>query len=103
MRIVDAEGLKEIICDITNYAIEHNQTKATIQKRLILAIETLPPVPNVRDDTSEWIMRGGRIRCKKCDSLAPILTDWEDGCTVYKYTRTQYCPNCGAKMKGVIK
>ena len=59
-------------------------------------VRALPSVEN----KGEWIMRGGRIRCKKCDSLAPIITDWEDGCTVYKYIRTQYCPNCGADMRG---
>ena len=64
-----------------------------------LAEEIVSEITSI-ENKGEWIIRGGRIRCKKCDSLAPIITDWEDGCTVYKYTRTQYCPNCGSDMRG---
>lgn len=41
IRVINAEDAKEIICKITNEAIEKGQTKATIQKRLIYAIEKL--------------------------------------------------------------
>lgn len=37
----------------------------------------------------EWIKKGlSSIVCSNCDYMA-----WD-------YHRTQYCPNCGAKMKG---
>ena len=47
-----------------------------------------------------WIMRGGKLHCSNCDSLAPLKRGWEDGCTTYEYTASRYCPNCGVKMDG---
>lgn len=47
-----------------------------------------------------WIMRGGKLHCSNCDSLAPLKRGWEDGCTTYEYTASRWCPNCGVKMGG---
>ena len=41
MRLINAELMKTLICEITNEAIDKNQHKATIQKRLILAVEKM--------------------------------------------------------------
>ena len=41
MRLINAELMKTLICEITNEAIEKNQHKATIQKKLIYAVEKM--------------------------------------------------------------
>lgn len=86
MRIVDAENIKDTICQITNDAIEKHQTKNTIQKRLILAVEMLPTV-NARP-----------LTCAKWE-LAPDHTYHCTYCR--KETRNatyNFCPWCGAEM-----
>lgn len=47
-----------------------------------------------------WIMRGGKLHCSNCNSLAPLKRGWEDGCTTYEYTASRGCPSCGAMMDG---
>ena len=37
--------------------------------------------------TGEWLEDSGNIACSHCH-------------TIWLYRRTNYCPNCGAKMKG---
>lgn len=41
MRLINAELMKLLICEITNEAIEKKQHKATIQKKLIYAVEKM--------------------------------------------------------------
>ena len=41
MRLINAELMKTLICEITNEAIDKNQHKATIQKKLIYAVEKM--------------------------------------------------------------
>jgi hypothetical protein len=50
-----------------------------------------------------WIMRGGKLHCSNCDSLAPLKRGWEDGCTTYEYTASRWCPSCGAMMDGGVE
>ena len=60
---------------------------------LIVPAADVAPVRHGR-----WIMRGGKLHCDNCDSLAPLNRGWEDGCTTYEYTASRWCPNCGARM-----
>ena len=54
MRLISAELMKTLICEITNEAIEKNQHKATIQKRLIYAVERMESY-NLPEDIAEEI------------------------------------------------
>lgn len=54
MRLISAELMKTLICEITNEAIERNQNKATIQKRLICAVERMESY-NLPEDIAEEI------------------------------------------------
>lgn len=52
MRLISAELMKTLICEITNEAIEKNQHKATIQKKLIYAVERMESY-NLPEDIAE--------------------------------------------------
>ena len=49
-----------------------------------------------------WYMRGGRACCSKCNVKSLWGSDW-DGCENHERefvsAKSNYCPNCGAKMK----
>ncbi len=48
-----------------------------------------------------WFMRGGIFRCSECDSKALLKIDSNvGGCREYTHIRSNYCPNCGADMRG---
>lgn len=98
MRIVDAENIKDIICRITNDAIEKNQTKATIQKRLIMAVEKMPTLDVRKNTKGEWMkseIKNEKYVCSECGGA----------CWYYDIqgmvARSRFCPNCGARMKEV--
>ena len=101
MRLVNAEGLKEIICNITNDAIECNQTKATIQKRLIVAVEMMPTI-NVRENihgkwlaiTQPWVDTQ-ILQCTCCGRFIEV-PQYEINTLKIRYP---FC-HCGADMRG---
>lgn len=44
-----------------------------------------------------WLMRGGRRFCSACQQRACVTRDTDD----FWYTvGTDFCPNCGADMRG---
>lgn len=44
-----------------------------------------------------WVIRGGKRYCSHCGERACVTRDRED----FWYTKgTQFCPNCGADMRG---
>lgn len=45
----------------------------------------------------EWIMRGGRKYCTNCGKKALEERDRDDW---YGCVESNFCPNCGSKMKG---
>ncbi len=47
----------------------------------------------------KWIMRGGWFRCSECDQKALLKeSDGTGGFYEYEQVKSNYCPNCGAKM-----
>lgn len=68
--------------------------------RLVKELENMPPVtPTCKQ--SEWYLRGGKFTCKNCEERALLkLTDATGGCREYSYYTSNFCPNCGAEMKG---
>ena len=67
---------------------------------LLQKIHNIPAADVVPVRHGRWIMRGGKLHCSNCDSLAPLKRGWEDGCTTYEYTASRWCPDCGAMMDG---
>lgn len=90
MRIIDADALIRAIKDDTD----------------LLAHEKIYCIKNAREAPTldykdlihqgEWVMRGGKLYCTHCGKKAGVARDSED----FWYTKgTDFCPNCGARMK----
>ena len=64
-------------------------------------IKAQPKVDAVEVVHGRWFMRGGIFRCSECDSKALLKLDSNvGGCREYTHFRSNYCPNCGADMRG---
>ena len=64
-------------------------------------IDSMPTIDAVPVVHGEWTTKrtwqhDGEIYCSVCDSNAPTEGD-------YRQVKTNYCPNCGAKMDGERK
>lgn len=65
-----------------------------------LVVTELSPVTPTRKQ-SEWYLRGGKFTCKNCEERALLkLTDAIGGSKEYSYYTSNFCPNCGADMRG---
>ena len=91
MRLIDADFLREQIAWLE---------KCNVNK--LEMIKIIDEVPTVESDyewgysegvhdterpQGEWIEDSGNIACSQCH-------------TIWLYRRTDFCPNCGAYMKG---
>ena len=76
------EAIKMIENDIR---IHHDYLSGKYRQALTMAVVALKERPR-----GKWIDEGDplTIRCSKCDYRAA------------RYNNTNYCPNCGADMKG---
>jgi len=102
-RLIDADALKKEIEDVQytqEFCIEH-QIDYSISMRMLSMI--IDNAPTVEQQKGKWIYStpvdkekeyGGY--CSRCKCDMPIfIEDWKQ-----VYCETDYCPNCGAKMKG---
>ena len=90
-RLIDANAL------IAEYDRVHIGEPGKARK----LIEDAPTVDAVEVVHGRWFMRGGIFRCSECDSKALLKLDSNvGGCREYTHFRSNYCPNCGAKMDG---
>lgn len=48
---------------------------------------------------AEWLVCNGIVSCSVCKENAK-LEDYDDTAPFGGYAKTNYCPNCGAKMDG---
>ena len=90
MRLIDADAFKKQLEESYEYT------------ELSEVVEMLDNAPTVESDyewgysegvhdterpQGEWIEDSGNIACSQCH-------------TIWLYRRTDFCPNCGARMKG---
>ena len=61
-------------------------------------VSILPPV-TPQPKIGRWILSGGYWRCSECKEKALLKLDKATGnCREYTPIRSNFCPNCGAKM-----
>ena len=107
-RLVDVFALVENIEDITWYHVNEagRLTEGANSNRdiplfkandIFSALGSAPTVDAVEVVHGRWIMRGGKRYCSACQQKACVTRDTDD----FWYTiGTNYCPNCGADMRG---
>lgn len=100
MRLIDADALNEEFKEV--YPLATNEMGGVVNKRIYEIIDNAPTV--LHDNYSlgyqdgvkkvlserpkgEWIEDSGNIACSHCH-------------TIWLYRRTDFCPNCGADMRG---
>lgn len=91
MRLIDADDYKERYKDIIDCEIDHPKYQDTL-KELIDSMQTILEA-NKAEQTAEW-----KLVTKPSDMFAGYRCS---NCTELVYGKTNYCPNCGARMKGV--
>lgn len=73
----------------------HDAIKAIETSRFLIdAIEKVMMLPTAQPKTGKWIKNYSVIRCSECKRSSWSLS-FEDLVRSFNY-----CPNCGAKMKG---
>jgi DNA-directed RNA polymerase subunit RPC12/RpoP len=101
-RLIDANALIERCKDIASYEWNHRASPvcwADAYEQFADDVEAEPTVDAVEVVHGRWFMRGGIFRCSECDSKALLKLDSNvGGCREYTHFRSNYCPNCGAKM-----
>ena len=92
MRLIDADRLNKEIKSKFGYSsatafVRNMQDLSQVQvfKHIMRLIEEAPTLEE--QQPGEWLEDSGIIACSHCH-------------TIWLYRRTNYCPNCGAKMKG---
>lgn len=107
MRLIDADVLLENynLKDATKYGNRDVEQMSHSYSTLMLyeiadMIHDAPTVEARPVVYGEWYLRGGRLYCSRCDKRALREYDRED---YLSYVKTDYCPNCGADMRGGIR
>lgn len=80
MRLIDADALKKALCE------EYEAREHYIGEKMIEAIDN---APTVEQSQGEWYWNEqGYFYCNKCNRQPRD-----------QYAVSNFCPNCGAKMK----
>ena len=68
----------------------------------ILDEDRFPSVITSAEKTGKWIENNGFINCSVCGLGAPLYSYIKNGEKTEKvqHMKTDYCPNCGARMVG---
>ena len=86
MRLIDADALKE----------EVNKKKVVGRFNTLLLIDN---APTVEPKQGEWITEYDRLKCPFCGMSIDDEVHW----LYSEEYNFNFCPNCGAKMKGGAK
>jgi len=111
MRLIDADALKESLkesrdnCSLWLQDCKEAKSQKWIGRaeqalmtfnECLMRIDTIPTIESERR-TGKWISQaGGGYCCSKCGRYA--LHD-VDGKFALLFTKSKYCPNCGASME----
>ena len=102
MRPIDGDELKKLIIEkYSDIAKQKSFIAAcvSVAVRTICMMIEIAPTLTLGDlrPKGRWVIRGGRRYCSHCGERACVTRDRED----FWYTKgTQFCPNCGADMRG---
>lgn len=97
MRLIDADALMLIFNDwwYSSFGQEETEQSLTI-KEAMKAIEDAPTIDRAQ---GEWILNNYKSVCSVCGANE---TDFIYGTEMwYGLGESKFCPNCGARMKGV--
>lgn len=82
------------------------QNMSDIDRQTILNLPSVTPQPKEESQqkTGHWVLSGGYWRCSECKEKALLKLDKATGgYREYEPVRSNYCPQCGAKMQEVKK
>lgn len=85
MRLIDADWLLDVVENIIDWDTERDKNRIIHQVR-----ELTPPV-DTEPKREKWVYQMGMIKCDQC--LRAIRRIDHDGLL-------NFCPNCGADMRG---
>ena len=97
MRLIDADALKK---EVDNFQNCYNGWSDTYDKAYI--IEAIEEAPTIEPKRGEWVVYEGgwkdldyyppKCKCNQCG--------YEEELYILNAKPTNFCPNCGARMKG---
>ena len=108
-RLIDANEMKNNIMEAMMRQFEMNgdQTALRIAEMMWHFIDVTDAVDAVEVVHAQWITKDGNIHCSHCDFTSATAPGYEmmvyNGEKWVSLEKTNYCPNCGAKMDGERK
>lgn len=96
MRLVDADALIKHLDDAIRDAIRKNEICdywEDDRSNLLYYLDNAPTIDAVEVVRGEWRNYKDEHTCSVCKEV--VIGDW-----YYKYEWYDFCPNCGAHMKG---
>lgn len=86
---------------VIQLALDGKITSTDIEKRVRDFINELPAADVQPIKRGRWFLRGGNWCCSACNRKTLLTLESNiGGCKEYGTVKTDYCPNCGADMRG---
>ena len=85
---------------VIQLALDGKIISTDIEKRVRDFINELPAADVQPVKRGRWFLRGGNWCCSACNRKTLLTLESNiGGCKEYGTVKTDYCPNCGAKME----
>lgn len=100
--------MKNTLCELLDQAtiLGHRKTNKEIAEYLescgviVCRQDELPAADVQPVKRGRWFLRGGNWCCSACNRKTLLTLESNvGGCKEYGTVKTDYCPNCGAKME----